>query len=99
MSRLTAIKQCIVEAGNRPDSVRFYLFGSVIDGSMGSDIDLLCVYDADSLPPDQAYAKLMPLFKNLSGRFGLPVHPVLLTNTEETQVRFIDSEGCISVVE
>ena len=99
MSRLTQIRKRLADAEGLPSGVRFYLFGSVIDGSIGSDIDLLCIYDAQVLPPENAYAKLKPLFDDLYDRFGSPVHPVLLTNREEEQVRFIESEECVSVAD
>ena len=97
MSRLTQIRQRLNDAEGHPKGVRFYLFGSVVDGSIGSDIDLLCVYDAAELPPENVYAELRPLFNDLHALFGSPVHPVLLTNTEEAQVHFIESEECIPV--
>ena len=96
MSRLTQIKRRLHDVDNIPNGVRFYLFGSVLHGSIESDIDLLCVYDAVELPPENAYTKLQPLFADLQARFGSPVHPVLLTNTEEQQVQFIETEYCAS---
>jgi predicted nucleotidyltransferase len=99
MSRLTQIRKSLADAEGLPNGVRFYLFGSVVDGSLGSDIDLLCVYDAEALPPEKAYTDLKPLFDHLHDRFGSPVHPVLLTNSEEAQVNFIESEECVPVVE
>ena len=99
MSRLTQIRKRLADAEGIPNVVRFYLFGSVVHGSIGSDIDLLCVYDAGELPPENAYAHLQPLFDDLRDRFGTPVHPVLLTNSEEAQVQFIESEECIPIVE
>lgn len=99
MSRLTQIRKSLADAEGLPSGTRFYLFGSVVDGSIGSDIDLLCVYDAEEIPPENAYAKLKPLFDDLHDRFGSPVHPVILTNSEEAQVRFIESEECVPVVD
>ena len=95
MSRLTQIRKRLADAEDHPDGVRFYLFGSVVDGSIGSDVDLLCVYDATELSPENVYGKLQPLLDDLQTRFGSPVHPVVLTNTEEAQVNFIESEECI----
>lgn len=95
MSRLTQIRNRLRDAEDLLKGVRFYLFGSVIDGSIDSDIDLLCVYDNTELSPEDVYVWLQPLFNDLHARFGSIVHPVLLTNAEEAQVHFIESEECV----
>jgi predicted nucleotidyltransferase len=97
MSRLIQIRTLLAAAENVPKGVRLYLFGSVIQGSIDSDIDLLCVYEARILRPAHAYSQLRPLIDDLKARIGLPVHPVVLTTTEEREVRFIESEGCVFV--
>lgn len=97
MSRLLLIKKTINENVNLPDGVRFYLFGSVINASITSDIDLLCIYDPAYLAPNQAYVALQPIFLDLRQSFGCPLHPVILSEAEEREVCFVESEGCISV--
>jgi predicted nucleotidyltransferase len=99
MSRLTLIRNRIDDAEGIPKSVRFYLFGSILEDSIGSDIDLLCVYDAEEINPRDAYTILQPLFEDLHSRFGSPVHPVVLTQTEEQQVCFVETEECIPVAD
>jgi predicted nucleotidyltransferase len=97
MSRLTQIKKLISDAGDIPDGVQFYLFGSSLRGLVQSDIDLLCVYDAARIAPESAYSILNPLFEMLYSRCGSPVHPVILTKAEEIQVRFIEAEECVLI--
>ena len=99
MYRLTEIKKRLKEAENLIEGTRFYLFGSMIKGPIGPDIDLLCVYDEKKLPPDATYRRLQPLFEDLHSRFGSGVHPVLLTTAEEDEVGFIEAEHCMPAVD
>lgn len=98
MCRLSSVKTTIRSADGRPEGVSLFLFGSVLNGSLNSDIDLLCVYDEKKLTSKEVYGALVPFFRGLEHHFGSRIHPVILTEREELQVQFIETEGCVFVV-
>lgn len=97
MSRLTNVTNRIRDAADRPDGVSVFVFGSLLEGSLNSDIDLLCVYDAKRISSKEIYRKLKPFFQDLEGHFGARVHPVILSENEEQEVRFVATESCLFV--
>ncbi len=98
MCRLTSVTNRIRDTVERPDGVSVFVFGSILEGSLNSDIDLLCIYDAARISPSEVYGTLRPFFRDLEVHFGSRVHPVILTESEEAQVRFVETEGCLFVV-
>jgi predicted nucleotidyltransferase len=97
MCRLTNVTNRIRDAADRPEGVSFYLFGSILDGSLNSDIDLLCIYDARRISSKDIYGRLKPFFLALQGSSGSRVHPVILSEIEEQEVRFAETESCLLV--
>lgn len=97
MSRLTRVRQQINGAKSLPKGVKFYLFGSILIDAPKSDIDLLCVYDATRTQPKDVYSLLEPLIVELRDLVGTSIHPVILTEAEEQEVCFIESERCVPV--
>jgi predicted nucleotidyltransferase len=72
-----------------------FVFGSALTSKNPNDLDLLVVYDPEACPLEQARDKALKLASELSGEIGLQPHVVVLTESEERSVRFIQREGCI----
>ena len=81
----------IAERVEAHGSAFWFLFGSSTRSfSTAKDVDVLVVCDSEETA-DLARVEL----GDLCLRF--PVHPMLLTRTEEAELRFVSGEGCIQV--
>jgi hypothetical protein len=97
MWHLRKVIRSMGEGGDIPEGVRVFSFGSALDSFGFRDIDLLCVYDVDRIEPGAIYGQLRPLFEGLRARYGVRVHPVVLTEREEREVEFARREGCRAI--
>lgn len=74
-----------------------YVFGSWKSSRTPADIDLLITYHQDRCSIRRALELREQIEECVRSEFGLPVHTILLTIQEESEVRFIDSEGCVPI--
>jgi predicted nucleotidyltransferase len=78
-----------------PNWAEVFVFGSASNSGNPKDLDLLVVYDPAECPPSQARDKAEVLALELARDLKLQPHVVVLTKSEEEEVRFIQSEGCV----
>ena len=79
--------------GTSDAATRLFLFGSVLYSENPRDIDILIVY-ASSLKPTGALHFRAKLIKKLKKYVTIPIHVVLLSQTEERELEFIKRENC-----
>jgi len=80
-----------------PNHSKVFVFGSVLNSVKPNDLDVLAVYDEAHCPPTEAFIRHRGLKAALSAIFDLPVHLTLLTESEESNVRFIERTGAIQL--
>lgn len=78
-----------------PDWANVFVFGSALRAENPNDLDLLVVYDPVVCPPKQARDRAEALASELTRDIGLQPHVVVLTKSEEQNVRFVQSEECV----
>lgn len=78
-----------------PDWASVFVFGSALISRNPNDLDLLVVYDPAECPPSQARDKSESLASELTRGLELQPHVVVLTKSEEQEVQFVQSEGCV----
>lgn len=98
MSHPRNVKERLKSAAGLPDGIRLYMFGSSLEGTADSDIDLLFVYDSNKIHPIEIYHQLERFFSEVQSLVGRPVHPVVLSVLEEEQIQFAKNEGCVPIV-
>lgn len=91
------IASWVSEAADLPEGVRVFVFGSAIEENKDSDVDLLIVYETDSIQPETIVRLLQLPIRRLQGCLGRIVHPVILSVDEESEVGFIENEHCVEV--
>jgi predicted nucleotidyltransferase len=76
-----------------------FVFGSWLKSASPSDVDLLLVYDEARHSPSD-FLQVSKLIGDMLRRyFARPVHLVRLTVREEAEVRFVEREGCVPLVD
>jgi hypothetical protein len=84
------VKSAILGARNLPDGVEVLLFGSVCYRAKPKDVDILFIYDATSLRPEAAYARLRPFIDAVTNDVGIRVHSTILSREEAQASRFVE---------
>jgi predicted nucleotidyltransferase len=77
---------------NLPDGIQVWVFGSAKDSADPCDLDILVVYDPAKLEPERACYAMKSFFARLAHAAQLKVHAVILSQLEELQVRFVETE-------
>lgn len=73
-----------------PDGLQAFVFGSALRTECGAnDLDVLFVYDTDLIPAQHVYEVVRTIRAVLSGIQPLPIHPLVLSNSEETAEGFL----------
>lgn len=73
-----------------PEGVSVFVFGSALQqGGSPKDLDVLFVYDALTIPPQRIYEIVELVRSALSRIQPLPVHPLVLSRSEEAAERFL----------
>jgi predicted nucleotidyltransferase len=80
-----------------PSRSKAYAFGSWVSRDDGRDADILVVYDPAECDPSRAYECHSSFISALKSYIGLPIDLTLLTKSEESQVGFIEREGCVAL--
>ena len=79
--------------GTSDAATRLFLFGSALYSENPRDIDILVVYTA-SLTPGAALQFHTKLVRKLKKYFAVPIHVVLLSQSEECEVESVKTENC-----
>ena len=77
---------------NLPNGADAFVFGSAKNSVSPSDLDVLIVYDSTKIAPERASYMMTPFLVRLASAAHLKVHPVILSQSEELQVRFAETE-------
>lgn len=83
-----------------PDGLRAFVFGSVLRTDCdANDLDVLFVYDTDLIPPQHVYQVVAKIRAALSSIQPLPIHPLVLSDSEETAEEFLFHRETLSLAE
>jgi predicted nucleotidyltransferase len=74
-----------------PKGTKTYVFGSYLHSNNPSDIDVLVIYDEKHCLPCDAYKTIYSIIQKLESQLGYKIDLVLLTETEEKSVNFLNS--------
>ena len=85
-----SVRNAVENVENLPDGSRVFLFGSACYRSDPSDIDILYIYDAESAPPKDAYARFLPVSNEITRSVGIDVHATVLSTTEVQESKFLE---------
>lgn len=79
--------------------MKLFLFGSSLTKKNPNDIDVLWVYSRLECSPTDAAMFVRSLESPIVESLKLPVHSVILTDTEEREVAFADDVGAVLLLE
>lgn len=85
-----SVRNAVENVEDLPDGSRVFLFGSACYRSHPRDIDILYIYDANSVPPRDAYARFRPVSNEITRSVGVNVHATVLSTTEVQESRFLE---------
>lgn len=78
-----------------PEGSTLFLFGSILKSQAPNDLDILVVYDPELCPPELAYTYHCSMVDDLAAAFGLPIHPMFLTPSEQRATDFISRTSAV----
>jgi predicted nucleotidyltransferase len=98
-SFITSLRSAL-EATPRPEGLlELWLFGSSTHSENPADVDILLVYDDACLDPRRARSVLDPTIRRaLAAVTDRELDLVLLTATEEQELRFAERENALLVI-
>lgn len=79
--------------------MKLFLFGSSLTKKKPNDIDILWVYSRLESSPTAVVAFVRKLEIPIFEALKFPVHSVILTDTEEREVAFVDEVGAVLLLE
>jgi len=82
-----------LRTGEQAPLYSVYVFGSCLRCDSPLDLDLLIVY-ADWLPAESAVGVRSRITDKIRKYTALPIHAILLSEREESEVQFIRTESC-----
>jgi predicted nucleotidyltransferase len=89
---VSAVKDLAMRTNANVGEANWYLFGSALKGlSDASDIDLVVVCQTHGLA--DAIRRAVDV-----DQLGRPIHLSILTQAEQTEIRFVEKQGCVQVV-
>jgi hypothetical protein len=79
-----------------PNGLSAYVFGSALKEALSAqDLDVLFLYDTGIIRPERVYDAVAIVRTTLSQIQPLPVHPLVLSLSEETEEMFRMRHNCL----